>query len=299
MCKLLNVGHGDMQVTTDSHRSRCIELEEALEAEEHLMDPDTRRFYRLFQESTFGTSRAAAIEMTNMVNGESKNYQEFLLFNCLYRLIRSDTKMLSWPNSPLLVLLQFVDPSCLSGTEETKETPLHHLATLLHHSIYSTHVNQLILAKQLIEHGANVNAVSTPNSTTPLHCACFSGNVTNLDFIELLLEEGSDPNAQHHLGITPMMTTTKLAPSAAKFMVNWPTTDVHIIPLDGESFLVKVRSAVRALSFTTTFSSLNPDQVQHLFLLQQWRDVEETLVGRIARDAGIEEDAEIEENTTI
>jgi ankyrin repeat protein len=50
-------------------------------------------------------------------------------------------------------------------------------------------VNQLILAKQLVEHGANVNAVET-HGKTPLHRACYSGNVTNLDFVEYLLEEG-------------------------------------------------------------------------------------------------------------
>jgi ankyrin repeat protein len=47
-------------------------------------------------------------------------------------------------------------------------------------------VNQLILAKQLVEHGANVNAVSTPHGKRPLHKACSSGNVTNLDFVEYL-----------------------------------------------------------------------------------------------------------------
>jgi hypothetical protein len=45
--------------------------------------------------------------------------------------------MLPWPNSPLLVLLQFVDPNVLSGGEHqplqegaTRATPLHHLADL-------------------------------------------------------------------------------------------------------------------------------------------------------------------------
>jgi hypothetical protein len=38
---------------------------------------------------------------------------------------------------------------------------------------YSTHENQLILAKQLlIEHGANVNAIECPHGETPLHKAC-------------------------------------------------------------------------------------------------------------------------------
>jgi ankyrin repeat protein len=104
---------------------------------------------------------------------------------------------------------------------ETRITPLHQLADLAAPSDYSTHVNQLILAKQLIEHGANVNAVSCPEGKTPLHEACSSYNVTNLDFVELLLEKGANPNAQDYLGQTPLFYTIKDAPGAAKFLLNW------------------------------------------------------------------------------
>jgi hypothetical protein len=61
------------------------------------------------------------------------------LFHGLEVLARSsNSEMLSWPNnSTLLVLLQFVDPNVLSGTEgalleegATRVTPLHHLAEL-------------------------------------------------------------------------------------------------------------------------------------------------------------------------
>jgi hypothetical protein len=54
--------------------------------------------------------------------------------------------MLSWPNSPLLVLLQFVDPNVLIGDEETRVTLLHTLADLADPFDYSTHENQVILA---------------------------------------------------------------------------------------------------------------------------------------------------------
>jgi ankyrin repeat protein len=64
----------------------------------------------------------------------------------------------------------------------------------------STRVNQLILAKQLIERGANVNAVSGHQGEMPLHTACLAGNVTNLDFVELVLEEGADPNYSDPFG---------------------------------------------------------------------------------------------------
>jgi hypothetical protein len=68
---------------------------------------------------------------------QTTNYQKFLLFHTLHLLIRSDSEMFSRPNSPLLVLLQFVDPNMLTGREqyllqeeEQRSTPLHLLADL-------------------------------------------------------------------------------------------------------------------------------------------------------------------------
>jgi hypothetical protein len=131
---------------------------------------------------------------------------------------------------------------------ETSVTPLHHLADLADPFEYSTHVNQLILAKQLIERGANVNAASSVN-TTPLHAACFAGNVTNLDFVEYLLEVGANPNAQDHMGMTPVMYGTPHAPGAAKFLLNWPTTDTNITTRSGASFQqVGIRDTIKLFS---------------------------------------------------
>ena len=64
-------------------------------------------------------------------------------------------------------MLQFVDPNVLFGDEESSVTLLHNLADLTDPSEYSTQVNQLIQAQQLVEHGANVNAVSSPGGLTP------------------------------------------------------------------------------------------------------------------------------------
>jgi hypothetical protein len=57
------------------------------------------------------------------------------------------------PNSPLLILLQIVDPNVLSGAldeplkeGETKQTPLDDLADLADPFDYYTNVNQLIIA---------------------------------------------------------------------------------------------------------------------------------------------------------
>jgi ankyrin repeat protein len=105
------------------------------------------------------------------------------------------------------------------------------LAHLLDSIDYYTHKNQLILAKQ---HGK-----------TAMHHACFAANVTNLDFIEYLLKDGADPNAQDHLEKTPLMLTPPHAPGAAKFLLNWPNTDVNMLSTcSGLSFLDGVRSTI-------------------------------------------------------
>jgi ankyrin repeat protein len=99
---------------------------------------------------------------------------------------------------------------------------------------------------------------------TPLHRACFSGNVTNLDFVEYLLEVGADPNAQDRSGRTPLLYTTPDAPGAAKFLLNWPTTDVNITTQSGESFLAKVRSTITFFQ-TQLHSLITPTRSQTNF----------------------------------
>jgi hypothetical protein len=205
----------------------------------------------------------------------------------------SNSEMLSWPNSPLLVLLHFVGPNVLLGDENaplqegvTRETPIHHLADLADPSEYFIHVNQLILAKQLVERGANTNASSSPHGLTPLHKACYSCNVTSLDFIEYLLVQGADPNHLDYLGRTPLLYTIPHAPGAAKFLLYWPTTDANITTRSGMSFLARVRKTIRNC-FDIFALTYNPDRLQHQFVLQQWREIEAILVERGAADTGI------------
>jgi hypothetical protein len=287
ICKLLNVGHGDMQVRTDEHESQLISLKEGFERGERSLPEDMKQFFTLFQDSTFEGSRAAARNMNKISQRQTKRSQEFLLLHSLYLLIHSDLKMLSWPNSPLLVMLQFVDPNVLFGNEEKSITLLHYLAYMAAPSDYSTHEKQLILAKQVIEHGANVNAVSSPLGRTPLHNACYGQVVTNLDFVEYLLEAGADPNAQDHMGQTPLICTTPDAPGAAKYLLNWPTTDANVTSRSGASFLARVRSLISDLSDQIVLIHDDPDRVQHQFTIQQWRDIVELLVERGAADTGI------------
>jgi hypothetical protein len=83
----------------------------------------------------------------------------------------------------------------LIGDKVTVETLLYYMANMVDPFDYSIHENQPILAKQLIERDANVNAVSMPHGKLPLQNACFWSSVTNLDFNELLLKAGADPSS--------------------------------------------------------------------------------------------------------
>jgi hypothetical protein len=280
ICKLLNVGHGDRQMRTDYHATFSAQLKEQFESDKRILPEGVKRFFKLFEESTFERSQATAQSMTNFAKRQTKLEKYGIFYHSLHFLVRfSNSEMLSWPNSPLLVILQLVNPDeQLVG--ESSGTSLLMLADLADPFDYSTHVNQLILAKQLVEHGANVNAVSSVQDMMPLHRACFSGNVTNLDFVEYLLEEGADPNARDDMGHTPLMYSTTDAPSAAKFLLNWPTTDANIITArTGESFLVMVRKDVRYFSKKVALPD-NPERVQHQFQLQRWREIEEMLMER-------------------
>jgi hypothetical protein len=111
ICRILNVGHGDMQVRSAVHTSLSIGWKEQFETHEE----DDKRFFKLFEESTFEGSRAAAQKMRKITERETKRSQKFLVLHSLNFLIRtSNSEMLSWPNSPLLMMLQFVDPSVLN-----------------------------------------------------------------------------------------------------------------------------------------------------------------------------------------
>jgi hypothetical protein len=282
ICKHLNAGHGGMQIRNYMHTRLSIQSKELFGRYERCIHDDGKRFFKLFQESKFEGSRVAAREMKKIAKRQTKHNQKHSLIYSLLVLIRCKSQMLSWSNSPILVMLQFVDPSMLSGDG----TPLHHLSDLADPSDYSTHENQLILAKQLIEHGANVNAIPSTGET-PLHSACYSGVVTNLDFVELLLVEGADPNAQNHIGRTSLMNTIPQAPTAAKYLLNWPTTDANITEQSGESFLFMVRSRLIPAYVEQLALPDNREKIQFQFLLQQWTEIEEMLVERGAHDIGI------------
>jgi hypothetical protein len=86
--------------------------------------------------------------------------------------------------------------------------------------------------------------------------------------------------------MTPLMRTIISAPGAAKFLLEWPSTDVKIIDRSGLSFLDVVRATVGHLSDQVALPD-NPDRVIDQFVLQQWREIKEMLVERGANDSGI------------
>jgi hypothetical protein len=282
ICKMINVGHGDLHVRSATHENLCRESKQLFEVHERKLMMDGKRFFELFTESTREEGEAAAQNMTKLARRQNKEIQDLWLFHSLHILAYSDSEKLSWPSSPLLVLLELVDPNALSGYQhlegDTEVTLLHHLAGVADPFNYSTHTNQLILAKQLVAYDANVNASSAHKGRTPLHTACDTAMVTNLDFVEFLLESGADPNAQDHSGLTPLMYTILNAPGAAKFLLNRPSTDANI------TFLVRVQAIITVFSDRIALPA-NPekdslDDIKSHLMLQQWRGVESMLVER-------------------
>jgi hypothetical protein len=285
--KLLNVGHGDMQVRTEEHTRRSLYYKERFEEGELNFNEDMKRFFKLFKESTFEGSRAATRKMKKVTRRQTKLNQNGMIHRMQFLVRSSNSEMLSWRNSPLLVMLEFINTNMPCGGEESAATLLHMLTDLADPFDYSTHVNQLIVANQIVKHGANVNAVANAQGMTPLHKACTWDIATNLDFVELLLEKGADPNAQDHQGLTPSMYTRLCSSGATKFLLNWPTTDVNITNRSGESFLAQVRFDIKYLFDKIARPDNLDHQVPDQFLLQQWRDIEEILVERGAADNGI------------
>jgi hypothetical protein len=79
--------------------------EEGFKAMEGIFDQDCKQFVTLFKESTFEGSKTTARKMKKIVVRETRYNLNLLLFHSTYLLIHTDSKMLTWPSSPLLVLL--------------------------------------------------------------------------------------------------------------------------------------------------------------------------------------------------
>jgi hypothetical protein len=286
ICQFLNVGDGAVQVRTDEHVEKFEKNIENFEKIEEMLNStelNVKRFFKLFTESTLEGSRAAAREMKEIATRETEDNQKVMIIHSISLLMRTDSKKLRWLNSPLRIMLLFVDANVRKLA--TGFAPLHHLSYQVDPKDHSFHRNQVILGQQLFRHGANANLVaSLPDGITPLHIACNSITVTNLDFIQLLLEKGASPNVPDRNGDTPVMSTVEMAPGAAKFLLEWPTTptmniDTHITNRAGLTFFDMVHSTIDAFSDKVALPEC-PDRAKHEFLLQQWREIEQMLVER-------------------
>jgi hypothetical protein len=256
-------------------------------------DPRVRRFYYLFFESQGDTDHTDTVrKMKEILRKESRYSRQDILFRSLYILSELPSEMLKLPTSPLKVALQVVDASIMSCPGPNMDdgrgvTPLHCLAQLSDPSKAQTLENQCILAKQLIEAGANVNARAQRGlyKCTPLHPVCSGENCTNLDFIQLLLDHGANPNEKDSDGETPLHSTIIYAPGAAKFLLTYSNkTDPDILTNDGRSFLAMVRNTIVRASFKAKLSN-NPHPEKLLFVVKQWEEVEKLLVERGALDS--------------
>lgn len=126
------------------------------------------------------------------------------------------------PTSPVKILLQVgVDANAIP------EKGVYNCLTLLaaqHSDKESFKKNQVAIARQLIEGGADVNRPSLENGAgliAPLYFACRSTHCTNLDFIQLLIENGANPNQQTVDGMTPLLASIEMAVGAAIFILKF------------------------------------------------------------------------------
>jgi hypothetical protein len=283
ICKNLNVGDAK-QISHSEHHARAEKAKELAKLAISECGPRVGRFFDLFFETQGDTDHADTVrKMKKILLKESRLNRQAILFRSLSILSRLPSEMLTLPTSPLKVALQSVDASVMSVTGVT---PLHCLAQLSDPSKEDTLENQCILAKQLIEAGANVNARAQRGSykSTPLHHACSGENCTNLDFIQLLLDHGANPNAKDTQGETPLHATLMYAPGAAKFLLTYSNkTDPDIIVNDGRSFLAIVRDSIAEGTNEARLPN-NPGKERLLFVLKQWEEVETLLIERGALD---------------
>jgi hypothetical protein len=293
ICKKLNVGDAK-QVVCSEHQDRAEIATELAERDVSDCGPRAKRFFDLFFETLGDTDHTDTVrKMKSILLKVNRFNRQVILFRSLSILSQlTPSKILKLPTSPLKVALQCgVDASVMSCPGKNMDdgtgfTPLHWVAEMSDPSKEHTLKNQCILAKQLIEAGANVNARAQRLMTkiTPLHCACSSKNCTNLDFIQLLLDHGANPNAQNSDGKTPLHWTAGYAPGAAKFLLTYSEkTDPDILTNDGQSFLAIARHSIEEGTFVVRHPQ-NPHPEVDLFLLKQWEEVERLLVESGALD---------------
>jgi hypothetical protein len=282
------------QILHADHLARAETAKEQAKLALSECDPRARRFFDLFLDTQGETDHTDTVrKMMNILLKESCYNRQVLLFFSLSILSQLPSEMLKLPTSPLKVALQSVDASVMSCPGSNMDdgrgfTPLHYLAQLSNPNKEHTLENQCILAKQLIEAGANVNARAQRclYKMTPLHNACNSASCTNLVYIQLLLDHGANPNAKDSDGETPIQMTVPGAPGAAKFLLTYSDkTDPDILTNDGRSFLAMVRSGIANGTSKARLPHNSHSEILS-FQVKQWEEVETLLIERGALDSG-------------
>jgi hypothetical protein len=78
ICKSLNAGDGAMQVRDSQHLVNAAKAEEIFREMEHDSCEDGKRFFKLFKESTFEGSKAAARKKKKIINRLTKHKRKAL-----------------------------------------------------------------------------------------------------------------------------------------------------------------------------------------------------------------------------
>jgi len=278
------LSYGDAKQPIHSDHARTAELLR------HMVDlacsddsPDFRRMMSLFIESKTEVDHTETKQkMKRIFMKQTKYGKKVFLFRCLGPLCYMKRSHLRLETSPLLLVLKYVDASVLSGPDgdPTGSTALHWVAEMKDPAKKITHKNQVFLARQLLDHGANVNARAGREHMrcTPLFRATHSNVSTNLDLIKLLLDNGADPNAANDLGETPLMCTLGASPGAAKFLLEYSErTDPNRVTKDGRRMLPMVSSVIDDVRYKASIPN-NPNAESLRFNLQLLVELEKLLV---------------------
>jgi ankyrin repeat protein len=250
-----------------------------------------KELWQLFVASKNQQELSHTVEaMKNILRLFSAQERVRVMFQSLSVLVYQASRILGLPTSPLLILLDEdfgLDPNTPfhQDSDGSSSTLLHFLAESLDPTLPITWKNQVILGRQLLTRGANVEGRGDCDRITALHVACSSGSLTNLDFIELLMEHGADPNALSSLGRTPLMRTVPFAPGAAKFLLTHYSdrVDSNMRAMnDGKTFLTMVRECITDHEESLAEEADHESSHAVEFNLEQLREVENLLVARNA-----------------
>ncbi len=141
--------------------------------------PAHRRIWQLFENKSNKSEAAVIREMKKVFLHIPRPERVEFMLALLPKLVCAPTKVIRKPTSPLVVLLDDVDPNAVSS--EQSVTALLYLAECSAGDLNSME-NQVVLGQQLLDAGANVNKRAGAQRLYPLHTALHSENVTNLDY---------------------------------------------------------------------------------------------------------------------